>query len=213
MASFNITLTDLPSKIRVPLGKTGRYTEVDVESISKFPMVAKAAFLNGFTSALGDISRGFSDEAKTKQNTDDVWAAARDKRVTSWERGDWASKERGDSNLTFVKEQYVFEQMVKGVKQSEIDKSIKGTVARIFGEDAKATFDMFMKALARDSLGAKAEESKVADLADSIEAALHKRATARAEETKAAAAKIVVPDLSELLGLTDSDDDDEAEAA
>lgn len=197
---FEITLS-LPTELNVPCGG-GRgeapigHTKVPLADFTK--EVIQLALVNGLTGALNDISRGKDD--KDKPNTDDVWLAARQKRVDAWSKGVWAKGERGDTNLSLVKDQYYFELMTeRQMTTKKIDAEIKAVVEAHMPKDTKASFQNFMQALAIAHLP-KGDEGEREALADQIEAALLERAMKRQAAAEKAKDAIVVPDLSALLG-------------
>lgn len=156
----------LPSVITVPLGKTGLSTKLTLAELNE--SVIAMAVINGFTSAINDVSRG-KDESD-KPNSDDVWLAMRDKRCAAWLAGTWThTKQGGGSNMTSrMKEAYVTEQSIAhNVSPTVIRKKIKQTVADVFGADEPATFNRFLEAIA--TVYAKANKLDMTDVRNKLE--------------------------------------------
>jgi hypothetical protein len=175
--TFTITLEDFT----VALGDTGLVTKVEV---SKFPESAiKFAAMNGFISALNNISRGKDDNGKA--NSDDVWASARAKRCLPWVDGNWGSVTR-ESNVAPLKEAYIDETRER-TKQSvaDVEKDMTKLVRDTFGEKEKATFGRFLDALATQIAKArKLDTDEVRGKLEAKYARLAKEAAdARAEAT------------------------------
>lgn len=197
MSRFTVTLS-VPASIPVPLGKTGQHTVIPLADFTQD--VWEKAFVNGFVSALGDISRGHSDDKATIPNTDEVWAAARQKRVDSWKAGQWASIERGDSNMSLVKDQYYAEALTERMMdKAKVDAEVKATIEANMPKGTKATFANFLMALAI-GFDPKADEAEVKGIAAQIEASLLERAVEAKRKREEAAKKIKVPALT-LEGL------------
>jgi len=138
---------ELPNELRVPVGKTGKVTVVPLKTYS--PKLIQFAVLQGITGALNDVSRGKND--KDQPNSDEVWAALRDKRITAWTQGQWTlSRQGGGSTIVGrMKEAYIVEQCaVHNCAASLIESKIKQTVHQVFGEKETANFTKFLDALA-----------------------------------------------------------------
>lgn len=195
----------LPESIRVPLGDTGKSTEVRVADIAKqHPDLIRNAALQGFIGALNNISRGKDEQGKAL--SDDVWATARQKKVDVWMQGDWAGKSGGgDRATTQLKEAYVDERKeATGATTAAVERQIKDTVANVLGKDTSATFANFMSAVAlvvarRDNAGAdensEAFERAVDETRARFEAKYQKLADDAAARRAKAKAGLDVADL------------------
>lgn len=183
MANFNVTLS-IPASIRMPVGKDGKLE--NVVQLDKLPVAAlQFAVVNGFLSALSDVSRPKDDNGKAMD--DDAWQAARDKRASAWFQGLWASKagQRGEQFVTHMRNAFVAEQVAKGRTVKEIDALISARVKALFGDKEKATFDRFLDATA--TLIAKEAKAEY----DEVRAKLEGKYEALAREALAAAEKVV----------------------
>lgn len=188
MAKFTITLEDT---IRVPLGDTGRFTEVPV---GKLPESAiRFAAINGLVGALNNVSRG-KDE-NDKPNSDDVWAAMREKRVAPWLQGQWGSVTR-ESSIAPMREAYVDETRAR-TRQSVtgVERDMTTLVRATFGEKEKATFGKFLDALA--TAIAKERKLEMPDVREKLDAKYARLAREAAEARKAAADSVKL-DLSSI---------------
>lgn len=181
---FTVTLSFADDTLRTTLGDTGKVTVVPIKDIAeKHPDVVRMAAIRGFVGALNDISRGKAENGKA--NSDDVWAAARDKRVKPWTEGSWAAIERAESQYTAMREQYYTERAeAAGLTRAEVDKTIRGLVTEMFGKDENATFSRFLDAVARQKA---AQDDDVAAVRATIEEALAERTRVAAEARKAVA--------------------------
>jgi len=183
---MNKTITiEIPETLRVSLGDTGLFNEIPVGTYSD--AVLRFGLINGFVKGLNDVSRGEDDDGKAL--TDEAWLAKRAKRMTAWNDGQWALRgagERGDSNLRHLKEHYFFECLtIRGLSASKTEAEIKAKVKEQLGDEAKATFDNFMLAIATEVGGTKDE---IEANYKAIEAGLQERADkAKAEREKTAA--------------------------
>ena len=183
MANFTVTLS-IPTSIRMPVGKDGKLE--NIVQLDKLPVAAlQFAVVNGFLSALSDVSRPKDDDGKPMN--DAAWQAARDKRASAWMQGLWAAKagQRGEQFVTHMRNAFVAEQVAKGKTVKEIDALIVARVRALFGDKEKATFDRFLDATS--TLIAK--EAKV-DY-DDVRAKLETKYEALAREALAAAEKVV----------------------
>lgn len=145
MAKYSI---ELPNEIKVPVSDTGLFTVVPVKEIAtNHPDVIRFAALAGFMGALNNISRG-KDEKTGRPNSDDTFAATRDKRVKPWLAGSWASTERAESQFTQWREVYIADCVTAGMTVSAAESAIKAKVAERLGKDTKATFANFIEASA-----------------------------------------------------------------
>jgi len=187
MATFTITLSDA---VRVPLGDTGKFTEVPIKD---FPAsTIQFAVHAGFQGALNNISRG-KDE-KGKPLSDDAWAALRAKRVQPWIDGtSWGSTTR-ESNIAPLKEAFIADMRAKYAEMFPSDKAVEdyfaGVVKETLGKDEKATFANMMAAIATQK--AKANGSSVEDETTTLMDIYGKMAEERAEQRKAATSKLDV---------------------
>lgn len=175
-----ITIT-LPETITVPVGKTGLSTKLNIKDLNE--SVIAMAVINGFTSAINDVSRGKDDS--DKPNSDDVWAAMRDKRCAAWLAGTWTHSKQGAgaSIIGRMKEAYVSEQSIAhNVSATVIRKKIKQTVADVFGADEPATFNRFLDAIA--TLYAKANKLDFDDVRYKLEAKYTKLAIEAAAQSE-----------------------------
>lgn len=195
MANFEVTIS-IPSTIRMTVGKDGRLE--NIVNIDKMPIeTIQFAVVNGFLSALSDVSRPKDENGKALD--DAAWQAARDKRALPWKQGLWAAKagQRGEQFVTHMRNAFVAEQVAKGKTVKEIDALISARVKALFGKDEKATFDRFLDATA--TLIAK--EANV-DYQDA-RAKLETKYETLAREALAAAEKVVdAIDISD-IDLTD----------
>jgi len=198
---FKVTI-ELPATITVPLGDTGKSTEVPVKQIAERPEMLRFAAIAGFMGALANISRGKDEEGKPL--SDAVWATARQKKVDTWLQGDWAGKAGGGERATTaLKEAFVDERKANtGATTAQIERSIKATVAEVFGKDEAATFGRFMDALAvqmarRNSGNSKlpADDDAVGTLRSKIEAKYRRLADEAAAKRAAAKEAIDVSDI------------------
>ncbi len=183
MANFEVTIS-IPAYIHVPVGKDGKLE--NVVQLDKLPVEAlQFAVVNGFMSALSDVSRPKDDNGKPMD--DAAWQAARDKRTLPWKQGLWAAKagQRGEQFVTHMRNAFVAEQVSKGKTVKEVDALISARVKALFGDKEKATFDRFLDATA--TLIAK--EAKV-DYNDA-RAKLETKYETLAREALAAAEKVV----------------------
>jgi hypothetical protein len=186
---MNKTVTiEIPSTLRVSLGDTGLINEIPVGDYSD--AVLRFALINGFIKAVNDVSRGEDDDGKAL--TDEAWQAKRDKRMAAWRDGQWAARgagERGDSNLRHLKEHYYFECLtLRGMTTSKVDAEIKAKVKEILGDEAKATFDNFMLAVATELVEDRKDKDAIEANHKAIESGLQERADkAKAEREKTAA--------------------------
>lgn len=183
MANFTVSLS-IPTSIRMPVGKDGKLE--NIVQLDRLPIEAlQFGLINGFLSALSDVSRPKDDNGKAMD--DAAWQAARDKRASAWYRGDWAAKagQRGEQFVTHMRNAFIAEQVAKGKTVKETDALIAGRVKAVFGDKEKASFDRFLDATA--TLIAK--EAKV-DY-DSTRAKLEAKYEALAREALAAAEKVV----------------------
>ena len=194
MSRFTVTL-NVPMSVPVPLGKgTGKHTIVPISDFNQD--VWEKAFVNGFVSALGDISRGFSDKAKKVPNTDEVFATARQKRVDAWLAGTWATIERADSDMALAKDQYYAEALAERfLDAGKVDAEIKATVEANLPAKTKATFANFLLALAT-GLDPDGDDESIREIADSVEAALVERALEAKKLREESAKKVKVPALT-----------------
>lgn len=135
---------ELPSEIKVQVGKTKHFTVVPIGQMSL--EVLQIATVNGFMGKLNDISMPKDDNGKPLG--EDAWTAMRDKRVKVWLGGTWAATERGDSSMTMMKAQYITEQVAKGRTVNDVEKTIKSYVKDAFGPKESATFGRFLDAIA-----------------------------------------------------------------
>jgi hypothetical protein len=173
---MSITISiELPTDVKVALGDTGRETLIPVSAIAKaHPQVIRFAVLNGLIGAVNNVSRGKDENGK--ENSDDVWASMRDKRVAVWMTGDWAGKGGGGERASAaLKEAFIAERLAAGATMRQIEAAIKAAVKDAFGEKEPATFSRFMDALAltlsaRDNGGKPAKAEDVAAMRDRIEA-------------------------------------------
>ena len=169
------------------VGKEG--TLKNVIEIGSFPVkTLEYALVNGFLSALSDVSRPKDDNGKAMD--DSCWQAARDKRMVSWKQGDWAAKggARGESAMTALKEQYIDERKAAiGATRKAVEDSIKATIKSVFGDKEPATFDNFLNAVA--VLKHRASDGESGDVI-SIREAIETDLAARAEAAAAERAKI-----------------------
>jgi hypothetical protein len=194
---FEVTIS-LPATITVPLGDTGKSTEVAIQSIARNPDVLRFALLNGFMGALNNISRG-KDEASGKPNSDDVWAAARAKKVDTWLAGEWAARASGgERQSSMIREAYVdFVKRETKATQGQVDASIKALVVEMFGKDESATFARFMDAwaLKRARKDGDDSEQNIATVREAFESKFRKMAEAAAASRAKAASKLDLSDL------------------
>ena len=183
---------DLPESIKVALGDTGKFTTVAVGDIAKsHPDVIKFAALAGFMGAINNVSRGKDDNGKA--NSDNVWAAMRDKRCAPWLTGTWATVERGESQYSGMREAFLAECIAKlGMTSKQVDALIKEKVLERLGKDSAATFSNYLEATALEYVEAGQFTDKEA-ARDALESyygeAAEKAAAARAKVQ----AKVVVP--------------------
>lgn len=199
MITFTVEVAN--TVIKLPLGDTGLVTEFD---IAKMPAsVLSMALVNGFMGALNNISRGKDEDGKPL--SDDVWAAARQKKVDAWMAGDWASRSGGGERaMTALKEAFVDERKAAtGATQAQVERTIKELVKARFGEKESATFARFMDALAlqlaeRDEgVGeGKAKPEHVAEKRAAIEAKYQGLADEAAKARAKAKAKIDLTDIA-----------------
>lgn len=121
--SFTVTITLPISTIMVPVGRDSDVW--NVVDMSKIPLpVIEAALKAGFYKALTDVSDKDADAASLK--------ALRDKRIATWEGGDWAAKGGGaaDPVTAQMREELIAERMAAGEGRKVAEKAIKGTAAQ-----------------------------------------------------------------------------------
>lgn len=138
---------ELPAAVTVETGKTGQAVKLKLADVPE--NVLAMAVINGFTSALNDVSRG-KDE-NDKPNSDAVWHSMREKRADPWLAGEWSFSRQGAGAgiVTRMKEAYVMEQsQLHNVAPSVIASKIKETVQAVFGKEESATFPRFLDAIA-----------------------------------------------------------------
>jgi hypothetical protein len=182
MSTFTITL-ELPNSIKTSLGKdTGIWTEVQLNAIPA--NVLKAACLNGFISALNDISRG-KDE-NDRPLSDEAWGKKRAQRVATWVKGEWTSSARSESAMSMLKDQFISEQVAGGATAKQAEASIKATVAAVFGDKEPATFARFL-----DAVATMLSKEKGAKGYDEVRAEIEGDLQARAEAAALERAKVV----------------------
>lgn len=107
------------------------------------------------------------------------------KKLDAWYRGEYVTVERGESQYTAMREQYAQERLeAAGMSRAEVDKAIRATVTRVFGEKESATFPKFLLAVATEKAKANGKPEEAPAIAEAIEAALAKR-TAEAAQKRA----------------------------
>ena len=98
------------------------------------------------------------------------------KKIDAWYRGEYVTVERGESQYTAMREQYAQERLeAAGMSRAEVDKAIRATVTRVFGEKESATFPKFLMAVATEKAKANGTPDEAAAIAEAIETALAKR--------------------------------------
>ena len=112
------------------------------------------------------------------------------KRIDSWYKGEYRVATRGDSWTSLMREAYIAEQMAAhNVAEKVIADSMKKLVQDTFGEKEKATFGMFLKALATKAAKRDGETRSAVELEAALESKYEKAATelsaARAKASKA----------------------------
>lgn len=115
-------------------------------------------------------------------------------RRNAWYEGNYTIVDRGDSWMTELKEQFVFEQAGKGKTPKQVDAEISATVKHVFGEKEKATFSKYLDAVA--TVMAKANGEEYEAVRGGIESDLADRMRDRRNAQAKTAAKI---DVSELI--------------
>lgn len=188
MAQFSITL---PGSITVQLGDTGKTTLVP---IGTFPAsTIQFAVLQGFMGALNNISRG-KDE-NDRPNSDDVWLAAREKRMNAWRDGTaWGSTTR-ESNVAPLRQAYIDETRAR-TKQTvaEVEKDMAALIKSTLGEKEKATWANFLDALAT-AIG-KERKMPVEEVKEKLEAKYAKMADEARKDREGVSAKLDVSMIS-----------------
>lgn len=121
--------------------------------------------------------------------------AAAKKRRDSWERGDWAIVERGESEHTAMREAWIDDfRLQTGATQKEAESHIRATVVEAYGKDSKATFGNFIDATAQSHVD-NGDFDNLADARDAVESALKLLVEAAAKRREEAAKKAIVPTL------------------
>ena len=116
--------------------------------------------------------------------------AAVQKRWDSWKRGEYLITERGASQAALMRECYVEEMRAKfpDTTAKAIEQKMKETVKEAFGKDVNATFDNFLRAVAKQMASKDMGADEVfARLTAKYEA---KAAALEAERSAAATVKI-----------------------
>lgn len=122
-------------------------------------------------------------------------AAAANKRRASWQRGEWAIVERGESEHTAMREAWIDDYRAKtGATAKEAESHIRQTVTDAYGKDTKATFSNFIDAVAQSHVDNE-DFDNLADARDAVESALSAMVEAAAKRREEAAKKAVVPTL------------------
>lgn len=131
-----------------------------------------------------------------KEMSETERAAQLEKKLDGWYRGEFRQVERGESQYTAMRDQYAQERLeAAGMSRAEVDKAIRATVTRVFGEKESATFPKFLAAVATEKRKAmvdggqpEADVPSVIAIAETIETGLAKRtAEAAAKRAKLAA--------------------------
>jgi len=191
MQKMNITL---PTQIAVALGKdSGKRVNVETKRLPA--NVVEAIAVAGIKVILTNVFNGGGKDAKQADRE-----AAVQKKLDAWYRGEFNVVARGDSFMTTLREVYIDDIRAKReeagspVSVVEVEKSIKATVASVFGEKESATFGRFIDAmarlLAREEHGPDATEEQIAEAREAFEGHYAAMAEERAKKAAAAADKI-----------------------
>jgi hypothetical protein len=143
MTTFTLEIAN--TKFGVPVGKTGKVTNIDLSKIP--PNVLAIALVNGFIGALNNIARS-NGQGETPK-TDAEWAKARADKVAVWEAGSWAATGGGERDVLPMRDAFYRERgAADATSRRALDKAIKAEVEAAFGKDESATFATFLKAVA-----------------------------------------------------------------
>lgn len=131
-----------------------------------------------------------------KDTPEDERLAAVQKRWDSWKRGEYTITERSASQSTLMRECYVEEMLAKHPESTakSIEAKMKETVKAAFGKDTNATFDNFLKAVAKSM----AKGDMTADVVFAKLTAKYEAKAAELDAARSAAGKVE-------LDLTDID--------
>jgi hypothetical protein len=185
---------NLPSAITVALGKdSGKRQEVETARVAA--NVWEAIAVAGAKVILTNVFNGGGKDASF-----DDKAAAVQKKLDAWYRGEFAVIERGDSAMTAMKEaclEYRISQYGETMAQAE--RHIRDTVKETFGEKESATFGKYLDAvgtaLAREQHGKAATAEQVAEARATVEAFYQGLADEAARKRAEIAAKVKAPKL------------------
>lgn len=124
--------------------------------------------------------RVLNDGIGSAQLTDAEKRAKIEKRLDAWARGEWTIKERAQSIWTVMRECFVAEMLEKQTTtEKAVEASIKATIAAVFGEKEKATFENYLKAVATLKAKADGEKRSVDDIRIALEEKYGEMAQAR----------------------------------
>lgn len=128
-----------------------------------------------------------------KDATDAERLAALQKKIDSWNKGDFNVVERGESQYSAFREVYVADCIAAGFTTKQAEDAIKAKVAERLGKDTKATFANFIEASAIEY--AESGEMTRDEARTALEAYYAKESDRRAKEREKASAKIELPKL------------------
>lgn len=179
MANVKIEIA-LPASIMIR--KYGVKDELRLD-VAKLPPHVIAQIFEGGVKVM--LTNAWNGGGKDKPEADRVRQV--ETRLKAWYSGEYVAATRGDSWMTRLKDQFVAEQVADGRSVKAVEKAIADLVHMTFGEKAKATFGVYLDAVATHL----AKEDGAADydmIREEIEAALAERAD-KADADRAKMAK------------------------
>lgn len=137
--------------------------------------------------------RILNDGNGAKDLTDDERFAKMQKRVDAWKQGSFRVVDRADSLQSLMKECYVAEQVAKhaGTSAKQVETAIRATVKAELG-DVNATFDNFLKAVAKQLAKRPGEKRSGETITDLLGGVWEGKAQALAAERAKANAKVTI---------------------
>lgn len=162
-------------------------------------LVASGKAESFFGGASGAIVRALRIPAQNAYNsggkdaTKAERAAKARKRIESWEAGEWAIVERGESEYSAMREVWIDDYRARtNATQKEAESLIRAKVEERLGKDSKATFSNFLDASALELVEAKAAKDTHAARA-MLESHLSGLVAERDKARAKAESKVVVP--------------------
>jgi hypothetical protein len=185
---------ELPNEARMFNGddhknmKPLAFGKMDSEVLSKFLSGQDGAIIKALrVVAMNAYNSGGKDA------TPAVKTAQYEKRLASWEGGDWAIVERGESQYTAMREVWIDDYRARtNATVKETESFIRDRVETRLGKDTKATFSAFLDATALDMVDAK-QFPDTATARDAIEAHLTGLVESRDAERAKAVKKVAMP--------------------